>query len=317
MGCCSMWRASTFISIPLSCWTTNQDGGREMRAKGWPTAHIDQGQAFLLIVYFFFFHSLPLLVCEDGQLVFVPDTWVSMFFNLGHGPGAWVKAHTCLDCVWSNRADSTHLFLLWALSLSLYPFSCFFYSILSQPQVTLLGIGWGWISGLPPDFLLQWWPLPRFRRAGVVVVTEEPVPALHWWSCVFSKYGISVFELNCVSSLVSTTWYSIFSRSGDTVLLFFCETKGRTSCRVRIRNNCNKGLRFPSLKCPRLSNSNSSSTPLLGRWRPAMGHGSLCGCILRHVFRSRGHGELPCEDPSGPGGNSSVHPSGSRGCFPG
>lgn len=83
MGCCSMRRASTLISIPLSCWTTNQDGGREMRAKGWPTAHIGQGQAFLLM-FFFFFHSLPLLVCEDGQLVFVPDTWVSMFFNCGH-----------------------------------------------------------------------------------------------------------------------------------------------------------------------------------------------------------------------------------------
>lgn len=33
---------------------------------------------------FFFFHSLPLLVCEDGQLVFVPDTCVSLFFNCGH-----------------------------------------------------------------------------------------------------------------------------------------------------------------------------------------------------------------------------------------
>lgn len=172
-------------------------------------------------------------------------------------------------------------------------------------------------------------------------------PALHWWSCVFSKDGISVFELNCVSLLVSTSWYSAFSRSGDTnsagdkhkyvtinitdfdycsllfytwcspVLLLFCETKGRTSCRVRIRSNCNKGLRFVSLKYPRLSNSNSSSTPLLGWWRLAIGHASFCGCILRHVFRSRGHGELPCEDPSGPGGKSSVHPSGSRGCFPG
>lgn len=82
MGCCSMRRASTLISIPLFCWTTNQDGGRETRAKGWPTAHISQGQAFLLT--FFFFHSLPLLVCEDGQLVFVPDTCVSLFFNCGH-----------------------------------------------------------------------------------------------------------------------------------------------------------------------------------------------------------------------------------------
>lgn len=41
------------------------------------------------------------------------------FFTLGHGPGAWVKAQTCLDCVWSDRADSTHLFLLWALSFTL------------------------------------------------------------------------------------------------------------------------------------------------------------------------------------------------------
>lgn len=62
------------------------------------------------------------------------------FFTLGHGPGAWVKAQTCLDCVWSDRADSTHLFLLWALSLSLYPFSCFFYSFLSQPAKIKCGV---------------------------------------------------------------------------------------------------------------------------------------------------------------------------------
>lgn len=44
--------------------------------------------------FFFFFHSLPLLVCEDGQLVFVPDTCVSLFFNLGHGPGVRDLKHT-------------------------------------------------------------------------------------------------------------------------------------------------------------------------------------------------------------------------------
>lgn len=52
------------------------------------------GPVKLFFWLFFFFHSLPLLVCEDGQLVFVPDTCVSLFFNLGHGPGAWLNAHT-------------------------------------------------------------------------------------------------------------------------------------------------------------------------------------------------------------------------------
>lgn len=50
------------ISIPLLWWTTNQDGGRENKSRRLLTNH----SLFYLVLYV---RSLPLKVCEDGQLV--------------------------------------------------------------------------------------------------------------------------------------------------------------------------------------------------------------------------------------------------------
>lgn len=76
-GVCSMWRASTLISIPLSGWTTNQEGGREREQK-----------ADHLLVSSFWLFSLsfsPSLSMWGFPTCFCPwHLYVSLFFNCGH-----------------------------------------------------------------------------------------------------------------------------------------------------------------------------------------------------------------------------------------
>lgn len=217
-----MRRASIFISIPLFCWT-NQDGGRETRAKSWPTAHMGQSRAFLL-TFFFFFHSLPLLVCEDGQLVFVPDTCVSLFFNLGHGPGVRDLKHTHMSWLCAIGQSGQHT-LVTVVSSVFFTLSILLLFLLNLEPTARHFVG----CWLRLDFRRpSWFPAP--------VVTSSSLPSIaggwcHWRArtgspmmilCVFKRWYICVWAHFSVLSKIHLwiVYLLSFWRNGSSFLLW-------------------------------------------------------------------------------------------------
>lgn len=85
------------------------------------------------LILFVKVHSLPLLVCEDSQLV-LPLTLESVCFSTW----TWTRHHEgesdSESTVYDHTERTAHTLVLCALSLfCLYPFSCLFYPFLSQP----------------------------------------------------------------------------------------------------------------------------------------------------------------------------------------
>lgn len=96
------------------------------------------------------------------------------------------------------------------------------------------------------------------------------------------------------------------------VLLLLRDTKGSRSWRVRTLNSWSSGAKFPSLRYPLLSSSNSSSRPLLGL-ESTKGGWVAFGFIRFHAFSSCGLGATP-ESSGLSSAGSTVQPAGSRGC---